>query len=245
MSKVSKIKIVTINYDNLNDLKKTIKSVDNQKTKPQKHIIISRKLKLNQLKKFKKSYRKFILGQDNSLYNAMNIGKKNSLNSPVIFLNSGDVFYNRYSIDLIQKYYQALKKNKVIVFKTVLVNKNDFFYPKKKYFNNKNYLPHSSFIFLNSKNYSNINFDEKMIITADGKWMREILKKSNGLIKVKNNLVFQNLDGQSSVPSLRTIFYRFKENTFSGLKEIFKFLIKIFLNKNLYFKAIYFNKYNS
>ena len=49
----------------------------------------------------------------------MNIGKKNSLNSPVIFLNSGDVFYNRYSIDLIQKYYQALKKNKVIVFKTV------------------------------------------------------------------------------------------------------------------------------
>ena len=35
MSKVSKIKIVTINYDNLNDLKKTIKSVDNQKTKPQ------------------------------------------------------------------------------------------------------------------------------------------------------------------------------------------------------------------
>ena len=61
----------------------------------------------------------------------MNIGKKNSLNSPVIFLNSGDVFYNSYSIDLIQKYYQALKKNKVIVFKTVLVNKNDFFYPKK------------------------------------------------------------------------------------------------------------------
>ena len=54
MSKVSKIKIVTINYDNLNDLKKTIKSVDNQKTKPQKHIIISRKLKLNQKKNSKK-----------------------------------------------------------------------------------------------------------------------------------------------------------------------------------------------
>ena len=35
-------------------------------------------------------------------------------------------------LDLIQKYYQALKKNKVIVFKTVLVNKNDFFFIQKK-----------------------------------------------------------------------------------------------------------------
>ena len=60
-----------------------------------------------------------------------------------------------------------------------------------------------------------------MISLLTGKWMREILKKSNGLIKVKNNLVFQNLDGQSSVPSLRTIFYRLKKIRFSGLKEIF------------------------
>ena len=40
------------------------------------------------------------------------------------------------------------------------------------------------------------------------------IKKSNGLIKVKNNLVFQNLDGQSSVPSLRTIFIDLKKIRF-------------------------------
>ena len=120
MNKVSKITIITINYDDLDDLKKTIESVDSQKSRPQKHIIVSKKLKLNQLTKFKKKYRKFILGKDNSLFNAMNIGKKYSLNSPVIFLNSGDIFYNSNSIDLIQKYYKALK-NKVVVFKTVLL----------------------------------------------------------------------------------------------------------------------------
>ena len=245
MNKVSKITIITINYDDLGDLKKTIQSVDSQKSRPQKHIIVSKKLKLNQLTKFKKKYRRFILGKDNSLFNAMNIGKKYSLNSPVIFLNSGDIFYNNNSIGLIQKYYKVLKKNKVVIFKTVLVSEDNYFYPKKKYYNDKNYLPHSSFIFYNSKHLSKINFDEKMIVTADGKWMRQILKKSNGLIKSKYNLVLQNLDGQSSVPSTRTILLRFDENIWSGIKEIIKFLIKLFLNKSSYFRVIYFKKYDS
>ena len=62
-----------------------------------------------------------------------------------------------------------------------------------------------------------------MIITADGKWMRQILEKSNGLIKAKYNLVLQNLDGQSSVPSIRTILLRFKENTLFVIKKLLNF----------------------
>jgi len=244
MSKCSNIIVVTINYDNLNDLIKTLDSVDNQTVKPYKHIIITRKLNFNKLKKIKKKYRKFIIGKDSSLYNAMNIGKKQSINSPVIFLNGGDIFYNSNSINLIQRYYKSLVKNKVIVFKTVLVNKKDFFYPKENFFKKKNYLPHSSFIFFNSKYNSDIYFDEKLIVTADGKFMREILKKSNGLVKVNYNLVIQNLDGQSSNPSLRTIYLRFNENILSGLKETIKLFIRFFLSKKLYFRIIYFYKYN-
>ena len=66
------------------------------------------------------------------------------------------------------------------------------------------------------------------------------IRKSNGLIKAKYNLVLQNLDGQSSVPSMRTILLRFKENTWSGIKEIIKFLIILFLDKSSYFRVIYF-----
>ena len=244
MSKLSKIIVVTINYDNLDDLIKTLDSVDNQTVKPKKHIIVTRKLNYHKLKILKKKYRKFIVGRDNSLYNAMNIGKRQSINSPVIFLNGGDIFYNLNSISLIQRYYKNLTKNKVVVFKTVLVNKKDFFYPKNKFFRKKNYLPHSSFIFFNSKPNSDIYFDEKMIITADGKWMKEILKKSNGLVKANYNLVIQNLDGQSSDPSIRTIYYRFNENILSGLKETIKFFINFLFGKKLYFRIVYFNKYN-
>ena len=89
---VNKVSIVTINYDSLEELKKTIESVDNQKIKPYRHIIVSRKLKLHEVQIFKRKYRKFVLGKDNSLYNAMNIGKKYCINQSLIFLNSGDVF---------------------------------------------------------------------------------------------------------------------------------------------------------
>lgn len=244
MNKVSKVIVVTINYDDINELKRTIESVESQKIKPKKQIIISKKLRFSQIKKLKKKYMQFILGKDTSLYNAMNIGKKNSFDSPVIFLNSGDVFYNRNSMSLIQKYHKYLQKNNVLLFKTVLVNGKDYFYPKKKYFQNKNYLPHSSFIFYNSRLYKNINFDEKMIISADGKWMREIIQKSTRLIKVRRNLVLQNLDGQSSLPRFGTIYSRFNENAFSGLKEIVKLLLRFFLSKKFYFRLIYFYKYN-
>lgn len=240
---MNKVAIVTINYDSIDELKKTIESIDNQIIKPFRHIIVSKKLKSFQIKQFKRKYRKFVLGKDNSLYNAMNIGKRFSLNCSLLFLNSGDVFYNKNAIKLIQSYSKKLKQNNVIVFKTVLIHKNIIFYPKKKYFDKENYLPHSSFIFYNSKANFKINFDEKMIITADGKWMREILKNSNKLIKVNNFLVLQNLDGQSSVPSLRTVYHRFKENTFSGIKEIIKLVINLFISKRLYFRLIYLKKY--
>lgn len=239
-----KVSIVTINYDSLEELKKTIKSIDSQKIKPFRHIVVSKKLKFFQIKKYRKKYRKFILGKDNSLYNAMNIGKKYTLDSSLIFLNSGDVFYNRNSTNLIQKHSKYLLKNNILIFKTVLINKKDVFYPKQKYFKNEKYLPHSSFIFYNSKLYKNINFDEKMIISADGKWMREIIKKSNGLIKVRHNLVFQNLDGQSSVPSFRTIYHRFSENIFSGLKEIIKLGLRFLFSEKFYFRLIYLYKYD-
>jgi len=244
MKKTLNLTIVTVNYDNLLELEKTLLSVDSQTIRPKKHIIVSKKLSLNDIKKFKKKYRKFILGKDTSIFNAMNIGKKFSDESILMFLNSGDYFVNKKSIQLIEKYKNYLIKNKVLIFKTILVNLKEYFYPKKLFFLNSNHLPHSSFIFYNSKKNKKINFDERMVVTADGKWMKEIIEKSNGLIRVFRNLVYQNLDGQSSTPSPRTIKLRFNENIWSGIKEILKLIIRYFVGKNLYFKLIYINKYN-
>lgn len=241
---VLKLNIITIIYDSISELTKTIKSIDSQRIKPNKHIIVSKKLKYSQLKKFKNKYRHFILGKDKSLYNAMNVGKKNSVNRAVLFLNGGDFFINNEAISDILKFKKELYKNKILIFKTVLMNNNDFFYPKKSYFEKKTYFPHSSFIFFNSKSKANIDFNEKMIISSDGKWMREIVRESVSIKKINKNLVCQVLDGQSSIPKLKTVYYRFNENFFSGVKEIIKYILLNILRRNLYFRLIYLNKYD-
>lgn len=241
--KLSNLTIVTINYDNLSDLVRTIESVDSQELKPYKHIIVSKKIKYKQITKLKKKNRIFLLNKDKSLYNAMNIGLKHTLNSNVLFLNSGDYFYNRNCINLISKYKNYLNQNKVLIFKTVLKNKNDYFYPTNKYFKNKAYLPHSSFVFFYSKNLKNIKFNEKKRITADGDWMREIQRKSSGIVKINKSFVIQNLDGQSSTPTAWSITQRLHENYWEGLKEILKFIIKVILPSEKYFRFIYFFKY--
>ena len=53
MSRLSKVTVVTVNYDNLDDLIKTLDSADNQKVKPKKHIIVTKKLHSHHLKKFR------------------------------------------------------------------------------------------------------------------------------------------------------------------------------------------------
>ena len=86
--------IITIHKGDINLLKKTIFSVDKQSNKPYRHLVISADLKLSECKKFRKKYRSFILGQDNSIYNAMNIGLQKTKKNYVLFLNSGDCFVN-------------------------------------------------------------------------------------------------------------------------------------------------------
>ena len=65
--------IITIHKGEYADLVKTVKSVDIQSKKPKKHLIIAKNLDITQIKKFKKKYRNFILNQDRSIYNAMNL----------------------------------------------------------------------------------------------------------------------------------------------------------------------------
>ena len=99
--------IITIHKGDINLLKKTIFSVDNQSNKPYRHLVISPDLKLSECKIFRKKYRSFILGQDNSIYNAMNIGLQKTKKNYVLFLNSGDCLVNKNITDYI---YNLIKK---------------------------------------------------------------------------------------------------------------------------------------
>lgn len=92
-----KVTIITINYNNLNGLKDTVDSVINQDYKDKEYIIIdggstdgSKEL----LDSYSNNFYYWKSEKDKGLYDAMNKGIKKSTGDYIVFMNSGDVFFD-------------------------------------------------------------------------------------------------------------------------------------------------------
>ena len=111
---------------------------------------------------------------------------------------------------------------------------------KKKYFENFHYSPHPSFIRPPTK--KKILFNEKLKIAADAFWMKEN-SLIHGYKKVFKNISSHYLGGQSTNPTINSVFYQFQLSFKEGVKEITKFVLKkILITSDLYYSLIYFYK---
>jgi hypothetical protein len=235
------IAVITINKDCSKGLIKTIRSVDSQDLQPSIHLIVAKKLEGALINKFKKKYRKFIIGKDNSLYNAMNIGLKNTWSYNIIFLNSGDIFFNNKSILNIKKNIKV--KQNCLIFKKILQFKNIFYYPKKAFFSRDDYLPHPSFVRPPVSLKSNkVYFNENKKISADSEWIKKNIEKFN-FKKINIPITKHFLGGVSSDPTLYTLIIRLEESFISFIKELIKFFLKIFFGKKNFYNIIFFFKF--
>ena len=93
------LNVVTINFNNLTGLKKTIESVIHQRKENHtiKFIVIdgeSRDGSAQYLLDNKEYIDVLIIEKDNGIYDAMNKSIKYCLNGYIIFMNSGDTFYS-------------------------------------------------------------------------------------------------------------------------------------------------------
>lgn len=140
---MQKISIITINYNNKPGLEKTLSSVCNQTHKDFEYIIIdggSSDGSVDVLTKYKSQISYFVSEHDHGVYHAMNKGIRVATGDFLIFMNSGDVFYNHSTIDSI---ISQLKHTDFILYGDVLVKnestayKNIQIHPEKlsfKYF---------------------------------------------------------------------------------------------------------------
>lgn len=222
--------IVTIHKGKFTNLLKTIKSVDNQKKKRFKHIIIAKNLSHTQLKYINAKSRTLIHNKDKSIYNAMNIGLKITKKNHLLFLNSGDCLVNKNITEYI---YNLIKKEKkCLIFKTQIFYKNKRYIPKDNFFLSNNYFPHPSFVRPPVKKKL-ITFDESFKIISDGIWMRKHLNNYN-FKKIDMVIAQHNIGGISSVPSLDLIKDKIKISFFLFLKEFIK-LVLYYVLKDKYF----------
>jgi len=96
-----KLSIITVNYNNLEGLKKTVKSVLHQTWKEFEYIVIDGG-STDGSKDFIESQRDkidyWVSEQDKGIYNAMNKGIKAASGEYLLFLNSGDVLIDNPNI---------------------------------------------------------------------------------------------------------------------------------------------------
>ena len=208
-----KISIITINYNNLEGLKKTVSSVFDQSWKDFEYIIIdggSTDGSVEYIKKNEGKIDPWISEPDNGVYHAMNKGINKANGEYLIFLNSGDHFFNN---SVLEKNLEFLKNEDIIYSNLQVVSNNKTFtkeYPDKLSFSYfvKDTLPHPA-TFIKKEAFEKTNlYNESLKITADWKFVIDAICKYNLTYK-KVNATFSvfYLGGMSSNPENRTIKY--------------------------------------
>src|SRR5699024_3733405 len=96
-----KISIITVVFNNAKDIEYTIQSVLNQSYEHVEYIIIdglSTDGTLDILNKYRAQIDILISEKDKGIYDAMNKGLEQATGDYVLFLNSGDAFYDKNTL---------------------------------------------------------------------------------------------------------------------------------------------------
>ena len=100
------LSVITVVYNNVEHIERTILSIVNQTYSAIEYIVIdggSTDGTLEILNRFKKNIAVLISEPDNGIYDAMNKGLKMATGEYVVFMNSGDEFYDNSTVKQIFK----------------------------------------------------------------------------------------------------------------------------------------------
>lgn len=206
-----KISIITVNYNNLEGLQHTIESVSSQTWQEFEHIIIdggSTDGSVAYIESLSRNFSYWVSEQDNGVYHAMNKGISKASGDYLLFLNSGDHFYNR----------SVLEKNQHFVLECDLVYFNMFVSGEHKKFIKeypdtlsfayflKDNLPHPA-TFIKKELFETVgSYKDDFKIVADWKFFIDCICMHNAsYLHVDATLSTFYLDGISSISENKVI----------------------------------------
>lgn len=170
------ISIITVVYNNVENIEKTIRSVIKQKNNDVEYIIIdggSSDGTLDEIYKYKNDIDTIISENDNGIYHAMNKGIELAQGNIIGILNSGDTF-NLETIDIVRKNYLLKGDSYIYNYSMRIIDENE----QSKVINRTSndiridgrlmmFLNHPA-LFVPKKIYDNYGlYDERMKISAD------------------------------------------------------------------------------
>lgn len=126
-----KVTIIVVTLNTKKDFIKTIHSIKKQKFKSYEIIIVDGKSidgTVEEIKKIKNKKIRYIIEKDKGIYDAMNKGIRMSKGNWIIFMNSGDIFYNQNVLKSI--FLKKINKHDILYGDTI-INNNFFNYRAK------------------------------------------------------------------------------------------------------------------
>lgn len=171
MNKNIKVSVVTVCFNVVKDIERTMLSVINQTYPNIEYIVIdggSTDGTVNVIKKHENQIFKWISEPDKGIYDAMNKGIKFATGEWIIFMNVGDVFYDSYVISNMQFDKYESDKNVRCVYgdyislhkiKTVEVRCENPFYSRTDYLKNPSMGFHHQSTFVRTSTAKRLLFD--------------------------------------------------------------------------------------
>jgi glycosyltransferase involved in cell wall biosynthesis len=199
-----KISIITINYNNLEGLQRTVESVVNQTWHEFEYIIIdggSTDGSAEYIESKKEHFDYWVSEPDKGIYNAMNKGIAKATGEYLLFLNSGDYLY---STRVLEENHSVIKDYDLIYFDLEALGEKEteiVSYPEQIKFSYMllGTLPHPA-TFIKTKIFDQFGlYDENLKIVSDWKFfMLALFKYNSTYFKVNQTLSVFCIGGISS-----------------------------------------------
>ena len=199
-----KVSIITINYNNLEGLKRTIDSVVHQTWQEFEYIIIdggSTDGSAAYIESQSAHFDYWVSEPDKGIYNAMNKGIAKATGEYLLFLNSGD---HLYDLKVLEQNHKHIAGYDLVYFNMHILGKNVskiITYPNDLQFSHLFFssLPHQATFFRNKLFQTVGLYDEKLKIASDWKFIIiALFIHKCSYMHVNNTLSTFYLDGISS-----------------------------------------------
>ena len=210
------LSVITIVYNNVRDIERTMLSVLNQTYNAVEYIVVdgaSSDGTLDIIKRYESRLAKFISEKDKGIYDAMNKGLALATGDYVIFMNSGDEFY---ADDTVAKVFAAAPGTDIYYGETEMVNNERESLGRRRHkapakFNWRSFkygmsVSHQA-IYI--KRILTEPYDPRYQLSADIDWIIRAAKKARKIIKVDGYVAKYLVGGMSKAKHKQSLLERF------------------------------------